>query len=468
MIAPLCFVLAPFGKKKDPAGGPDIDFDRIYDAAIRPAATDAGLEPIRADEERVGGVIHKAMFERLLLSEFAVAELTTANANVFYELGVRHATRPRTTVSIFAKGQPIPFDVNYLRSIPYELGAGNVLEDASASTLRTALATRLRELRQMAQTEDNVDSPIFTLLKPYPGIDLPHLRAEAETFRARLRGADALRARIRSAQARGVSGSDRERARVELLDVEAELSDAVEMGVWVELYLALRAVDAFAEMIALYPRMPPELRATIMMREQLAFAHNRIGETTNDEAERAAALALLEDVRQQVGPNPETCGLIGRIHKTSWKRHLADNPAAAKGYLRKAIRAYVEGFEADWRDAYPGINALTLLASEGSDESAEELRRLLPVVRFSVEQRLRGRTPDYWDYATLLELAVHAGDERAARQHLEDALGVITDRFQPGTTADNLQMLQQNLRARNADLPWLDELIVQLRSAVSG
>lgn len=110
---PLCFVLMPFGKKKDPAGGPDIDFDRIYEDAIRPGIEAAGLEPVRADEERTGGIIHRAMFERLLLCDFAVADLTTANANVFYELGVRHAARPSTTLAIFASHQKPPFDVNY-------------------------------------------------------------------------------------------------------------------------------------------------------------------------------------------------------------------------------------------------------------------------------------------------------------------------------------------------------------------
>jgi hypothetical protein len=82
-LAPLCFVLMPFGRKKDPKGGPDIDFDVIYETAIRPALEDAGLEPVRADLERTGGIIHKAMFERLLLCDYAVADLTTANANVF-------------------------------------------------------------------------------------------------------------------------------------------------------------------------------------------------------------------------------------------------------------------------------------------------------------------------------------------------------------------------------------------------
>src|SRR5207245_3363501 len=142
------------------------------------------------DEERVGGVIHKAMFERLLLCDFAGADLSTANANVFYELGVRHATRPRTTVSIFGKGQPMPFDLNYLRSLRYDVGENNAFDDAAAAALRGSLSQRLKELRLLAHDEASVDSPIYALLKPYPVIDLPHLRSEADTFRSRLQAAD--------------------------------------------------------------------------------------------------------------------------------------------------------------------------------------------------------------------------------------------------------------------------------------
>ena len=43
---PLCFIVMPFGLKKDPGGGPDIDFDRIY---IQPSIEAAGMEPVRAD-----------------------------------------------------------------------------------------------------------------------------------------------------------------------------------------------------------------------------------------------------------------------------------------------------------------------------------------------------------------------------------------------------------------------------------
>jgi hypothetical protein len=100
----------PFGQKKD-EGGRVIDFDRVYAEVIKPAVEAAELEPIRADNETVGGLIHKPMFERLMLCDYAVADLTTANANVFYELGVRHGIRPHTTVLIFGKGTRLPFDV---------------------------------------------------------------------------------------------------------------------------------------------------------------------------------------------------------------------------------------------------------------------------------------------------------------------------------------------------------------------
>src|SRR3954471_3012686 len=121
-LRPLCFVLMPFGQKPDATGGL-VDFDAVYRELIQPAIDDAGLQPIRADEEMTGGIIHKPMFERLVLCEYAVADLTTANANVFYELGVRHAVRPWSTILLFAAGgTQLPFDVQPLRAIPYQLG----------------------------------------------------------------------------------------------------------------------------------------------------------------------------------------------------------------------------------------------------------------------------------------------------------------------------------------------------------
>ena len=61
----LCFVDMPFGKKTDLASGTEIDFDHIYAAAVRPAIEEAGLDVLRGDEERTGGIIHSAFQERV-------------------------------------------------------------------------------------------------------------------------------------------------------------------------------------------------------------------------------------------------------------------------------------------------------------------------------------------------------------------------------------------------------------------
>src|SRR5215469_2283554 len=140
----LCFVDMPFGQKPDLKSGVVVDFDQIYNEAIKPAIEQCELEALRGDEERTGGIIHSAMFARLLLSEFVVADLTLANANVFYELGIRHAAKPFTTVPIFANISVLPFDVALVRAVGYQLENGKLTEQA-AQNLKTELAGRLRE-----------------------------------------------------------------------------------------------------------------------------------------------------------------------------------------------------------------------------------------------------------------------------------------------------------------------------------
>ena len=97
-----CFIDMPFGKKDDLKAGVRIDFDQVYEQGIKPAVEAAGLQCVRGDREDTGGIIHTAMFARLLMSEFVIADMTSANPNVFYELGVRHTARPYTTIALFA------------------------------------------------------------------------------------------------------------------------------------------------------------------------------------------------------------------------------------------------------------------------------------------------------------------------------------------------------------------------------
>ena len=61
-MKPFCFVLMPFSQKDE--NNRLIDFDRVYAEIIEPAVASAELDPVRADKESVGGIIHKPMFSR--------------------------------------------------------------------------------------------------------------------------------------------------------------------------------------------------------------------------------------------------------------------------------------------------------------------------------------------------------------------------------------------------------------------
>ena len=452
---PICFVLMPFGTKKDPAGGPDIDFDAVYEEGIRPAIEAAGLEPVRADQERVGGIIHKPMLERLLLAEYAVADLSTANANVFYELGVRHAARPATTVSLFARGHKLPFDVSLMRCQPYDLGEGNRFGSDQASALVKALTSQLDHLRTEA-SRSSADSPLFQLIPDYRGPEVAHLKTD--TFRSRLDYSRELQQRLAAAR----RAEDKELLRREAAALDGG-NEETEVGVLVDLFLSFRALSMWDDMVAFYEGIHSDIvRNTVMMREQYALALNRIGE-------RQRAIEVLDGVVADEGASSETCGILGRVYKDLWlDAETAGKRPLARGHLDRAIEAYLAGFEADWRDAYPGVNAVTLLEVRGDEASLEHQREILPIVHYAVKQRMKSEAPDYWDHATLLELAVLANDEAEAATHLARALAAVRERWEPETTATNVRIIRDARAGRGLDVDWLEEVLAALDEQASG
>ncbi len=437
-MRPLCFVLMPFGKKSDTSGA-IIDFDAVYQDLIVTAIEGADLQPIRADEEMTGGIIHKPMFERLMLCEYAVADLTTANANVFYELGVRHAVRPWSTVLLFAEGSRLPFDVAYLRAVPYRLSPDGKPTDIE--TVKTGLTQRLVEAKNAA-----TDSPLYTfdLIKSVPMID----HAKTDVFREQVQYSMDMKQRLSEARKRGV---------VELKKLEQEfgqIKDA-EGGVVIDLFLSYRSVKAWQEMIDLVKKMSPPLAATVMVQEQLALALNRAGK--GEEAERV----LLELVNNR-GPSGETYGILGRVYKDRWEAAVKGGERAlARGLLDKAIDAYLKGFEADWRDAYPGINVVTLM--ELRDPPDARRLKLIPVVTYAVERNIASGKPDYWDYATLLELAVLAEDGEGAMKALSDALAAVREVWEPKTTIRNLYIIRKARERRKENVSWARKIEEELR-----
>jgi tetratricopeptide (TPR) repeat protein len=423
----------PFGVKPD-ASGVTVDFDAVYQELIKPAIEQAELESIRADEEQTGGIIHTAMFERLILCEYAVADLTTANANVFYELGVRHAVRPWTTVLLFAEGARLPFDVAPLRAMPYRLSAAG--KPANVETARSALVKRLQAARTPAK-----DSPLFELMKDLKPPEIAHIKTDV--FRERVQYSAAMKDRLATARKQGV-----EAVRAVEKDLGA-IQDA-EAGVVIDLFLSYRAVKAWQDMIALVKKMPPPLAETVMVQEQLGLALNRDGR--GDEAEQ-----VLTKLIEKQGPSSETYAILGRVYKDRWEAtQKSGNTHLAHGLLKKAIDAYLRGFEADWRDAYPGVNAVTLMELKEPPDPRRE--QLIPVVSYAVERRVTTGTPDYWDYATLLELAVLAKDQSRAMDALGNALAAVRECWEPETTARNLRLIREARERRHDEIGWAVEI----------
>lgn len=430
-MKPLCFVLMPFGKKKD-AKGREIDFNSIYDGLIKPAIMAADMEPIRADEEMVGGIIHKPMFERLLMCEYAIADLSIENANVYYELGIRHAARPHSTLSIFNNDITLPFDVRPLRALPYHLDANQQLSDTEKD--RQAITKWL-----IAAREPSTDSPLFQFfddLKPHA---IPH--EKTDIFRERVHySEDAKKKLFNLRQDKNLEGLKTFESSLKVNDTEG--------GILIDLFLSYRALEGWNEMINLVEKMPEHLRRSLMVQEQLGFALNRA--KRGPEAEKVLLSAI-----ENYGANSETCGILGRIYKDRWKN--ATDPMMKQSQLQYAINMYVQGFEVDWRDAYPGVNAVTLMTFlEKPDPRQQEL---MPVVRYAVKQKVALGKPDYWDYATLMELEILSGDMDEAKGYLLKALPLANEAFMPKTTMDTLVMIQNKWDKSGHDSTELHTLI---------
>jgi tetratricopeptide (TPR) repeat protein len=440
----------PFGKKPDNSGLL-IDFDSVYYDLIFPAVEAADLKPIRADEEKVGGIIHKSMFERLILCEYAVVDLTTANPNVFYELGVRHAVRPYSTVLLYAEGtKQLPFDISPLRAIPYKLDSSGKPDQQINNEIKNVLKNRLIEAQN-----PHTDSPIYQLVEGFP--DIQHIKTDV--FRERVKYSEELKQQLEKIR--------REKNIVDLRNFVLSLKNIKnqEAGVIIDILLSYRALakkqEDWEEMAEFVTLMPEALSSTTLVQEQYAFALNRAGHS--EEAERIL-LSLIE----KKGPSSETYDILGRVYKDRWEKEYQKEEnetdddindyefQTSDALLDQAIDAYLKGFTTDLRDTYPGINVVTLMEIK----KIPDPRRigLIPVVKYSVEQKIAKGKPDYWDYATLLELSILAKDKEASFNYLAKALSLLRERWEGETTLRNLRIIREAREKRNEPVQWTKKI----------
>jgi hypothetical protein len=127
-----CFVMQPFAS---PLGG---YYEKIYKLAIEKA----GLKSVRADADIFGtGKIIDPVWRGITEAKVLIAELTTRNPNVFYELGLAHALK-KPVVLVSSSEDDVPFDLQHIRVIYYDVNDpfwGNRLIDKVAENVLSAI-----------------------------------------------------------------------------------------------------------------------------------------------------------------------------------------------------------------------------------------------------------------------------------------------------------------------------------------
>jgi hypothetical protein len=112
---PKIFVIMPFAEP----------FDTLYREVINPVASGLGFEVVRVDEVVGPGVIIEDIQRQIESSHAVVAEISSQNPNVFYELGYAHALRkPAILLVRRSDGPSMPFDIRSYRAIFYDDSIG--------------------------------------------------------------------------------------------------------------------------------------------------------------------------------------------------------------------------------------------------------------------------------------------------------------------------------------------------------
>lgn len=118
----VCFIISPIGSKLEPLGSSGRsryeESLRMWEEVFEPAARAFGMAPIRSDKIAEPGEIPDQIFTYLRDADVVIADLSHANANVMYELGLRHSRPGKVTVQI-GEYERLPFDVTTIRTIQF-------------------------------------------------------------------------------------------------------------------------------------------------------------------------------------------------------------------------------------------------------------------------------------------------------------------------------------------------------------
>lgn len=119
---PTCFVIGPIGDRDaDPGSIARKTFEdaiQVLEEVIEPACAAYSFAVVRSDRMGRPGEITEQVCRHLRDAYLVVADLSGANPNVMYELGLRHTTG-KLTIQI-GEREKLPFDINMIRTILFK------------------------------------------------------------------------------------------------------------------------------------------------------------------------------------------------------------------------------------------------------------------------------------------------------------------------------------------------------------
>jgi hypothetical protein len=428
-IQKTCFVVMGFGKKTDYPTGRVLDLDKTYMNVIKPAAEQAGLQCLRADEIVGSGAIDVLEYEWLLKADIVVADVSTNNANAFYELGVRHALRPSATIVIAEDKMVFPFGINHIAVRKYQhLGDGIDFDEVMR------IQGDLKSAFQAVAHSTVPDSPVYRFLgelhPPYWGDSPRRQVAPPNPLPSESQSRNPTIATLMSQADEASKNSD-------FLTAKALLT----------VVLSIMPNDTYAA-------------------QKLALATYKSKQPNQLQALKDA-YGILVSLSPETSSDTETLGLYGKVNRHLWEE------TGDKSYLNTAIWAHEKGFYLK-NDYFNGINLAymlnartTLQADADVTEAvadfvlARRVRQRVAQICVALLEKEPSREEEYWIRASLAEAWLGLGERKKSSQESSRAFSVATAKWMLDTTNEQFKRLELLL----ADSP-LDR--ISLRGPRSG
>ncbi len=381
------FIVRPF----NPRG--EIDFNRVQKELIDPALKSAGIAGDTTQQFVEAGNIRVDMFEQLLLADVVIADISVHNANVFYELGIRHALVPRQTILIRAKVTKPRAERSAEDEVPFDLKTDRYMEYDHANP--AASLPELNAALEDTKNSERKDSPVF--------LSLPSLKEHDRSLFAPVP-----RGFLEEAQQ---AAAEKDVPYLALLAAEAS-GFTWEVEGWRTVGKMLFDISAWRTALRTLERIREVNPYDLVANLWLGTVYQRLDDLTASEQALERVLSNPAATRRH---KSEAWALRGSNEKLlwveSWKGlQSAERTEAAlrSPHLLSAYKSYEKAFGQDLNSFYPGLVALSLL---------------------TIHKDLAGMHPTIWSEPFTTEAQEEVAREELERDHavLAGAVGLALE-----------------------------------------